>query len=102
MHRENAGNLGRRNIQSGLEAESPGRRACGTTTLHDAARRRFAGCSPGLLLLAVVVAGSLGAAEPTPSALESEPSGWISIMPPADLNGWSRVPVPPGEPLGKQ
>jgi len=102
MHRENAGNLGRRNIQSGLEAESPGRRACGTTTLHDAARRRFAGCSPGLLLLAVVAAGSLGAAEPTPSALESEPSGWISIMPPADLNGWSRVPVPPGEPLGKQ
>ena len=80
------------------EAQSPGD-GHAATTLHDAAPP-LAGCSPGLLL-AVVAAGSLGAAEPTPSALESEPSGWISIMPPADLNGWSRVGAA-RQPLGKQ
>ena len=37
----------------------------------------------------------------TPSALESDSSGWADLMPPADLKGWSRVPVPPGAPLGR-
>lgn len=41
-------------------------------------------------------------AAPTPSALEASASGWVDIMPPADLKGWSRVPVPPGGTLGKQ
>ena len=36
-----------------------------------------------------------------PSALEANPEGWIDIMPPADLKGWSRVPVPPGGKLGR-
>ncbi|GMW02767.1 MAG: hypothetical protein AMXMBFR84_39030 [Candidatus Hydrogenedentota bacterium] len=36
------------------------------------------------------------------SALELDGSGWIDVMPGADLKGWSRVPVPPGDPLGKQ
>lgn len=44
----------------------------------------------------------LAAAEPTPSALEADPSGWRDILPAADLKGWSRVPVPPGAPLGRQ
>ena len=51
--------------------------------------------------LAVGLATSLSAAAPVPSAFESDPSGWIELMPPADLKGWSRVPVPPGAPLGR-
>lgn len=46
--------------------------------------------------------GGLAVADPVPSALEADSSGWIDVMPPADLKGWSRVPVPPGDPLGKQ
>ncbi len=37
----------------------------------------------------------------TKSALEADPKGWIDIMPPADLKGWSRVPVPPKAKLGR-
>ena len=48
-----------------------------------------------------IIAGGLAAAEPTPSALESDPAGWVDLMPSADLKGWSRVPVPPGAPLGR-
>lgn len=42
------------------------------------------------------------APEVTPSALETDSTGWTDIMPAAGLDGWSRVPVPPGDPLGKQ
>ena len=52
------------------------------------------------LALAVATAGRLAAADPAPSALEADPAGWLDIMPPGDLTGWSRVPVPPGAPLG--
>jgi hypothetical protein len=38
----------------------------------------------------------------TPSALKSDAQGWTDILPPADLSGWSRVPVPPGGKLGRQ
>ncbi len=54
------------------------------------------------LLLSIVIAGVAAAADPTPSALEADSSGWKNIMPRTDLKGWSRVPVPPGDPLGKQ
>jgi hypothetical protein len=53
------------------------------------------------LLLAVPMAGRLVAADTTPSALEGDPSGWVDLMPSAELKGWSRVPVPPGAPLGR-
>lgn len=33
---------------------------------------------------------------------EADSSGWVDVMPSASLEGWSRVPVPPGAPLGKQ
>lgn len=36
------------------------------------------------------------------SRLESEPAGWIDILPAADLKGWRRVPVPPGASVGRQ
>ena len=39
--------------------------------------------------------------EETKSALESDPKGWTDIMPPADLKGWYRVPVPPTGKLGR-
>ena len=38
---------------------------------------------------------------PTKSALEADPTGWVDIMPPADLKGWSRVPIPPKGQLGR-
>lgn len=52
-------------------------------------------------LLLVTLTGTSLATEPVPSAFESDPSGWVDVMPPANLQGWSRVPVPPGDPLGK-
>jgi len=63
-------------------------------------------CRWGAVLLAVAVAAA-GAANaraggPEPSALEKDPGGWVDIMPDAALKGWTRVPVPPGGPLGKQ
>lgn len=36
------------------------------------------------------------------SALESEPDGWVDILPGADLKGWYRVAVPPTGTLGRQ
>jgi hypothetical protein len=37
----------------------------------------------------------------TKSALESDPRGWVDILPPADLKGWYCVPVPPTGQLGR-
>jgi hypothetical protein len=37
----------------------------------------------------------------TRSAWESEPQGWVDILPAADLKGWFRVPVPPTGQLGR-
>lgn len=54
-----------------------------------------------VLLLAGGLSARVAAVEPTPSAMESDPSGWVELMPSADLQGWSRVPVPPGAPLGR-
>ncbi|MBI2421792.1 MAG: DUF1080 domain-containing protein [Candidatus Hydrogenedentes bacterium] len=58
--------------------------------------RRLTQLGFALLLMAAA------AADPTPSAFEADASGWVDILPPADLKGWSRVPVPPGDPLGKE
>ena len=62
--------------------------------------RRICGIFAGLLLVSTLPTRP-AAADLTPSALESDPSGWIDLMPSADLKGWSRVPVPPGAPLGR-
>ena len=37
----------------------------------------------------------------TKSSLQTDPDGWVDIMPPVDLQGWSRVPVPPKGKLGR-
>ena len=63
--------------------------------------RGFGRRSYAWLLLAVTMVGRLPAADPAPSALEADPSGWVDLMPSAELKGWSRVPVPPGAPLGR-
>jgi hypothetical protein len=38
----------------------------------------------------------------TTSRLESEPEGWVDILPSANLQGWYRVPVPPTVQLGRE
>jgi hypothetical protein len=38
----------------------------------------------------------------TQSALQSDPQGWVDILPSADLKGWYRVPVPPTGQLGRE
>ncbi len=53
------------------------------------------------LTLGLLFAARLATAQPAPSTLESHPDGWIDITPGTDLKGWSRVPVPPGAPLGR-
>jgi hypothetical protein len=54
-----------------------------------------------VLLLAGELPARVAADDPTPSAMESDPTGWVELMPSADLQGWSRVPVPPGAALGR-
>jgi hypothetical protein len=54
------------------------------------------------LLLTVLGAGGLAGADLSRSALETDSSGWVDVMPSADLKGWSRVPVPPKARLGQQ
>ena len=65
---------------------------------------RFATGRWGLvgMLLVAMATGRLVMAEPAPSALEADGSGWLDILPRADLAGWNRVSVPPGKPLGKE
>ena len=72
------------------------------TILRNTSNRGFGCWCLAGLLLTVLMAGNALAAEPVPSAMASDSSGWINIIPSADLKGWSRVPVPPGAPLGKQ
>lgn len=38
----------------------------------------------------------------TKSALESDPAGWVDILPAAGVDGWNRVPVPPTGKLGRE
>jgi hypothetical protein len=49
-------------------------------------------------LLCVVSASG----EETKSRLQSDPDGWVDILPSADLKGWYRVPVPPTGQLGRE
>lgn len=53
------------------------------------------------LVVATIMGPMARAQEPARSLLETQPKGWTSILPRSDLKDWSRVPVPPGAPLGK-
>src|SRR5712672_1440891 len=55
----------------------------------------FAACSFTLRLRGADIAE-------TKSALETDPQGWIDILPPSDIKGWFRVPVPPNGRLGRE
>ena len=61
---------------------------------------------PALAVAFLVAASSLCFAQTkgaeSPSKLQTEPDGWIDILPPADLKGWFRVPVPPTGQLGRE
>jgi hypothetical protein len=48
-----------------------------------------------------ILARPLQGAEEQKSALESDPAGWVDIMPKPDLKGWYRVTIPPGGKLGR-
>jgi hypothetical protein len=58
-----------------------------------------------MAILSVVAASLLGGLQArgaeTASALQSDPEGWVDILPPADLKAWYRVPVPPTGQLGR-
>jgi hypothetical protein len=41
-------------------------------------------------------------ASSTRSALETDPQGWTDLLPAKELEGWYRVPVPPGGKLGRE
>lgn len=51
--------------------------------------------------LTVPTVARAGQPDGAKSAYETNPRGWINLMPRADLKGWSRVPVPPGAQLGR-
>ena len=36
------------------------------------------------------------------SSWETDPQGWVDIQPAADLKGWTRVPIPPTNHLGRE
>jgi hypothetical protein len=43
------------------------------------------------LFIALAGAGSRDSSRDARSALEADPRGWVDIMPPADLHGWTRL-----------
>ena len=63
--------------------------------------RRFAVPFIVLLLGMMMAVRSAAATPELPSALATETNGWTDVMPPADLQGWSRVAIPPTNTLGR-
>ncbi len=53
------------------------------------------------MLCAVPVPSRAADAASTKSALETDPQGWVDILPSSSLDGWYRVPVPPTGKLGR-
>src|SRR5262245_2765158 len=61
-------------------------------------------CLPRLVFFHAAIACMAAAPEPSPSASEREPAGWINLLPStgSDLNGWTRLPIPPGGKLNSE
>jgi hypothetical protein len=57
---------------------------------------------PALLVAASLFGVLQARGAETKSALQSDPQGWVDVLPPADLKGWYRVPVPPTGQLGRE
>lgn len=68
----------------------------------DNARYSFKTTNTLLLLAACLVGPQTTHAEETKSKLESDPVGWVDVLPSADLKGWYRVSVPPTGQLGRE
>ncbi len=47
----------------------------------------------GMFTIAALVVVSSAAGQESKSALESDPTGWVDILPGKDLAGWKRVPL---------
>ena len=73
------------------------------TTVLRLAPMPFASILACLFLALSGVPATSATDEDTKSALESQPAGWTDILPPNDLKGWTRLPIPangkPGEKL---
>jgi hypothetical protein len=54
------------------------------------------------ILIAGIPCAVSASGEDTRSKLETAPAGWVDILPPADLKGWYRTPVPPTGQLGRE
>jgi hypothetical protein len=65
-------------------------------------RRPLQTLATSFLVTASLVQAVPASGAETRSKLESEPTGWMDILPPADLQGWYRVPVPPTGKLGRE
>ena len=50
----------------------------------------------------LAIFGVVADSEETKSTFQSEPEGWMDMMPTADLKGWYRVSVPPTGQLGRE
>jgi hypothetical protein len=65
-------------------------------------------CKPlPFIAAALAVAANLLCTVPAPGAeassrLQSDPQGWVDLLPPTNLKGWFRVPVPPAGQLGRE
>ena len=56
----------------------------------------------GLVALCCWCCGQSPAAAQGRSALATNGAGWLDLQPKADLAGWTRVPIPPTNTLGRQ
>jgi hypothetical protein len=74
---------------------------CLASRMLDKSHRLIGKWTTALVAMAALGWGVSAQAADTPSKLQSEPEGWRDILPPADLKGWYRVPVPPTGQLGR-
>lgn len=62
-------------------------------------RTLFAALIAFSALIPVTTHSPAGEVKETKSALETDPKGWINLLPGTDLKDWKRVPIPPGAKL---
>src|SRR5438309_175966 len=52
-----------------------------------------------VLVCALLVPARAGEQKESKGVLETEPAGWIDLLPGKDLTSWKRVSIPPGSKL---
>lgn len=73
-----------------------------TSAMLNKLRKPLQAMAATFLVTAILLCVVQAQGAETRSALESDPQGWVDILPPADLKGWYRVPVPPTGQLGRE